>query len=313
MNSNCSFGWILLFLAGTWGACRSEEPAKPKSEPVPLPETVAQDAKLKLEYEEKRFFESPVWDPKGEKLYFSSFGSKKSAYFMRLDETGKASIWWEKTDGAGGAKVTADGRFLTTQAYAHRVTAYDFSPEGPLNPKILHTDETLFQPNDLCLLANGDLYFTDPDFKGKTGSSVWHLSAGGKATKVSTEMVLPNGIAASLDGKTLYVADSNRKHWKSFPIQADGLLGAGKIFFAPESESKNDPDGMTIDARGNLYATGLGGVWVIAPDGKCLGLIPVPEFCSNAAFGGKDFTTLYLTCAQKVYSLEMNVAGGRAK
>ena len=55
------------------------------------------------------------------------------------------------------------------------------------------------------------------------------------------------------------------------------------------------------------------GVWVATPEGKSLGLIPVPEFCSNVTFGGADGKTLYLTCANKVYSLAMNVTGGQHK
>ncbi|MFH1299987.1 MAG: SMP-30/gluconolactonase/LRE family protein, partial [Planctomycetota bacterium] len=59
------------------------------------------------------------------------------------------------------------------------------------------------------------------------------------------------------------------------------------------------------------YLSGRGGVWVATPAGESLGLIPVPEFCSNVTFGGEDGKTLYFTCANKVYSLKMNVKGGQ--
>ena len=61
---------------------------------------------------------------------------------------------------------------------------------------------------------------------------------------------------------------------------------------------------MTSDENGNLYFTMRGGVWVAAPDGKSLGLIPIPEFASNVGFGGRDGKTLFITCSKKVYSIE---------
>ncbi len=66
---------------------------------------------------------------------------------------------------------------------------------------------------------------------------------------------------------------------------------------------------MTIDEKGNLYFAGRGGVWVVSSEGKALGLIRVPEFCSNVGFGGDDGKTLFLTCSMKVYSLAMTIRG----
>ena len=45
--------------------------------------------------------------------------------------------------------------------------------------------------------------------------------------------------------------------------------------------------------------------------GKSLGLIPIPEFCSNVTFGGRDGRTLYMTCQDKLYSQAMRVRGGQ--
>jgi gluconolactonase len=68
---------------------------------------------------------------------------------------------------------------------------------------------------------------------------------------------------------------------------------------------------MSIDERGTLYLSGSGGVWVVDKFGESLGLIPIPEFCSNVAFGGPEGKTLYLTCEKQVYSLAMKVKGGQ--
>ncbi|MFN0055751.1 MAG: alpha/beta hydrolase fold domain-containing protein, partial [Planctomycetales bacterium] len=76
-------------------------------------------------------------------------------------------------------------------------------------------------------------------------------------------------------------------------------------------DKRQAPDGMSIDEHGNLYLSGSGGVWVVDKFGTALGLIPVPEFCSNVGFGGEDGRSLLLTCSKQVYSLAMKVRGGQ--
>ncbi|MCZ7647006.1 MAG: SMP-30/gluconolactonase/LRE family protein [Planctomycetota bacterium] len=276
-----------------------------------MPPTVAEGAKLAVVYEEaKKFFEGPAWNPKEQKLYFTSFGGKTSLKVMRLEEPGKAIVWLDHTEGVNGTWLGQDGRLIGAQAYGHRVMSYDLGGDGPKDPKALYENVELHQPNDVCQTPNGDIYFSDPDFKGKTASAVYVLKPDGAVKKVLTDMAVTNGLIASLDGKTLYVGDSHKKHWRAYPILEDGTVGEGKLFFEPKTESKADPDGMSIDEKGNLYFTGMGGVWVVAPDGAALGFIPIPEFCSNVTFGGSDGKTLYCTCSGKVYSLAMNLRGG---
>jgi len=64
-----------------------------------------------------------------------------------------------------------------------------------------------------------------------------------------------------------------------------------------------------LDAQGRVTTWMRGGVWVVAPSGKLLGLIPIKEFASNVGFGGADGKTLFVTCEGKVYALAMNVRG----
>eukprot|EP00913_Durusdinium_trenchii_P023363 g21941.t1 len=293
-------------------AFNSRQPA-PKPVPTfPFPGTVAKGAKLVEVYADPRFFEGPTADPKTGTLYFTAFG-KDNQQILRLDGPGKVTVWLDKTEGVNGTFLSKNGRLLGAQAFGHRVMSYDFGKDGPTTRKVLLYDKTLNQPNDVCQAPNGDIYFSDPDFKKRKTSAVYRLAPNGKTTKVVTDMPVPNGVITSLDGKTLYVGDSHLMLWRSYPIKSDGTVGPGKVFFHPKTALKIAPDGMTIDEKGNLYFSGCGGVWVVQPDGEPLGLIPVPEFCSNAGFGGKDGKTLYLTCSKKVYSLRMNVRGGRIK
>lgn len=288
----------------------AQDSSKTKREIHPLPKTVAANAKLQEAYAAKAFFEGPLWDPVGKKLYFTSFVGKDTK-ILRLEEPGKAIVWLDESKGINGTYLSKAGRMLGAQAFGQHVMSYAFGENGPAETLVVAHNPQWNQPNDVCQTPNGNIYFTDPDFKNRKTSAVYVKTTDGAVQKIITDMPLPNGVIAANDGKTLYVGDSHEKLWRSFPIQADGTLGKGSVFFNPETKRQESPDGMSIDANGNLYLSGRGGVWVASPAGKSLGLIPVPEFCSNVTFGGVDGKTLYLTCSNKVYSLKMNVKGAQ--
>jgi len=283
---------------------------------VPLPATVAEGAKLTVVYEDDSFFEGPTWDPASGKLYFTSF-KRDNTQILRLEGAGKASVWMNQTQGVNGTYLSRSGRLLGAQAYGHNVLSMKIGPDGPEDVKSLTNNfegQTYNQPNDIAESpVTGGIYYTDPDFKGKARSAVYYLSPEGKVMRIITHLKVPNGILVSNDGKTLYISDSFEKRIYSYPIEPDGTVDQGKvsIFFDPITENRNDPDGMSADAEGNLYFAMRGGVWVVSPEGKTLGLIPIPEFCSNVTFGGKDGRTLHMTCNKKVYALEMKVKGAQ--
>ena len=272
--------------------------------------TVAPDASLTEVYAADYFFEGPTWDHRGQRLYFTAFGDN-SQQILRLDAPRQVTVWMDQTQGVNGTYHSLDGRLLGAQAHGHRVVSYAFGQEGPEDAKTLIGSDLWHQPNDICQTPNGDIYFTDPDFQKRETSAVFQLSSEGELSKVVTDMEVPNGVIASIDGRTLYVGDSHFKRWRSYPIASDGTVGAGKVFFDPDTENMSSPDGMSIDENGNLYLSGRGGVWVASPTGQSLGLIPTAEFCSNVTFGGNDGKTLFMTCNKKVYSLGMSVRGGQ--
>lgn len=276
---------------------------------VPLPPTVAPGAELVEVFADDRFFEGPTWDPKHGKLLFTAFG-KDNQQILRLESPGHASVWLDRTEGINGTYLSHDGHLLAAQGDARRLLEITIGENGPAAQRTLAANEAWHKPNDVCQSPAKHIYFTTPDFGQRKTSAVYLLTPDGEVKQIIDNMAVPNGLITSLDGKTLYVADSHRKHWRRYPVQEDGSLGAGEIFFDPETDNTSDPDGMTIDKDGNLYFTGRGGVWVVHPDGYCLGMIPVPEFCSNVTFGGADGKTLFLTCKGKVYSLAMRVKGG---
>lgn len=274
------------------------------------PDTVVPEAKLVELYSADSFFEGPVWHPASGKLYFT-WHKGKTNQVMRLDEPGQASVWMKDSEGIGSMIQGPNGRLFATQAYGHRLLDFAVGADGPTDTKVLHHQPQWHQPNDLARTPRGDLYFTDPDFANKKTSAVYRWSPDaaekGTVTKVADDLAVPNGIVASLDGKTLYVSDSFRKHWRSYPIRDDGTLGPGRVFFEPDTDHKSDPDGMAIDENGNLYCSGRGGLWVVAPDGRPRGFVKTPVFISNVELGGPDERTLFLVGSGKVYSLALTV------
>ena len=136
---------------------------------------------------------------------------------------------------------------------------------------------------------------------------VYFLSADRKTLKrVTTDLVQPNGIIGTPDGKTLFVADIRASKTYAYDIQADGALTNKRLHCELGS------DGMTLDTEGNLYLTGKG-VIVFDKTGKQIEHIDVPErWTANVSFGGKDHKTLFITASTGLYSIQMKHRGANA-
>ncbi|MGB8489940.1 MAG: SMP-30/gluconolactonase/LRE family protein [Bacteroidales bacterium] len=168
-------------------------------------------------------------------------------------------------------------------------------------------------PNDVWVGPGGSIYFTDPFFKRtwwdhtsmpQDKQCVYYLSSDYKTLKrVAEDLVQPNGIVGTTDGKTLFIADMGAKKTWSYKIQKDGSLSDKTLFCEMGS------DGMTIDSEGNIYLTGRG-VTVFDRTGKKLGNFEVPEsWTANICFGGRDRKSLYITASKGLYRMATRVKG----
>ena len=274
---------------------------------------IGPDPRLQELYADDVFFEGPCWDPSTGKLYFVAWGASKQ--FLRLDEPGKVTVCINdeaNVIGINGSIVTRPSRMITAQVFAHKIVSYQVTGAGLVQPEVMAHDASWMQPNDLCQSPGGDIYFSDPQWGGDHRSSaVYVLRRDGAVMKVADDLLGPNGLIVSPDGKTLYVADSLQKLWKAYPVMADGTVGPSRLFYESGDEGSDAdqgdlPDGMTIDPLGNVYLTGLGGVRIVSAQGRLLWMIKIPEKASNVTLGGKEGDTLFITCNKKVYGLSLN-------
>ena len=182
----------------------------------------------------------------------------------------------------------------------------------------------LNSPNDLVFHPNGDIYFTDPPYgldgldanktKELPFAGVYRLKPNGEVTLLTKELTRPNGIAISPDAKTLYVAVSDGKApvYMAYDLQPDGTIARGRVFFDPGPLAAQgrigSADGMKVDAKGNLFATGPGGVLIFNAAGKHLGTIMTGERTANVAFGD-DGSTLYMTADHKLMRIRTSTKG----
>jgi gluconolactonase len=276
------------------------------------------------------FTEGPVWMPEGHLLF--SDPNRNTIY--RWSPDGQVSTFRTKSGYAGvnigeyrqpgsnGLTIDRAGRLTINEHGNRRVTRLERN--GALTVLAdRYEGKRLNSPNDLVYRSDGSLYFTDPPFglpkvyddsrKELPFSGVFRL-ADGKPQLLTTELKGPNGIAFSPDERYLYVGnwDLEKRVVMRYPVKADGTLDRGSVFFdLTSSQGEEAIDGVKVDATGNVYISGPGGVWIVSPAGRALGVIQPTELPANFAWGDTDGRTLYMTARTGVYRIRLNVAGVR--
>ena len=292
-----------------------------------------------------KWTEGPVWIHAGY-LLFAEIPSNSIRKWTPGDGL---SVWLEPSGykgsapyggpepGSNGMTLDRRGR-LTVAGHAQRDVwrAESMDPHGEVT--ILaetYQGKRLNSPNDLVYKSDGALYFTDPPYGLRTQgdhdpekqlrvNGVYRLAHavdqepgaapdGTKLQLLVEDLPRPNGIAFSPDETYLYVNNSEpKKIWMRYPVNADGSLGSGTLFFDATSDTApGAPDGMKVDREGNVYSAGPGGVWIFSAAGKHLGTIRVPEKVGNLAWGDEDGSTLYITASTSVYRVRTKAHGLR--
>lgn len=265
------------------------------------------------------FTEGPVWNASENYLVFTDIIGDT----IHQWEPGKGlSVLVSPSGKADGMTYDFEGR-LVVAGWGNR-TVWRIEHDGAATTLASHYEGLkLNTPNDIIVKSDGAIYFTDPsgglinvgmhggdvqkylEFEG-----VYRLDPNdGTLTLLIDDMVGPNGLCFSPDESLLYVNDSRESLIKVWDVQPDGTLSNGRLFIQISGDDHGVPDGMKVDAEGNVYSTGPGGVWIMDHDGKPLGRIKTPEDSANFVFGDSDLKTIYFTARTSVYRTRVNIPG----
>ncbi len=270
--------------------------------------------------------EGPVWVKDGGYLLFSDV--KQNTIFKWQKEKGvtpflKPSGYtgtgnYSDEPGSNGLIINRQGQLVACEHGDRRVSVMPLSNGGKVTLTDNYNGTRYNSPNDVVQKSNGDYYFTDPAYglptqKTTNKMGVYRLSANGKITML-VDSLTPNGLAFSPDEKVLYVAQSliDKAFIMRYAVKNDGTLADGKLFFDATYLVKKGlpglPDGLKVDVKGNLFATGPGGVLVISPSGKLLGRIDTTDMTANCNWGN-DGSVLYMTVNNKLCRIQTKTKG----
>ena len=218
---------------------------------------------------------------------------------------GKHSVWAEPGQ-PNGHKILADGTHLVCDASHHAVLHLSADGKSLEHAAKEFDGKPLLGPNDLTLdTANGGFYFSDPGGSGKDNliGRAHYVDKAGKVHLVDKGLAYPNGIVLTPDGKKLYLAESQLNRVLVYDVTAPGKVGERKVFAKLPDHPSGDfmqaqPDGMCLDAAGNLYVAhyGMKKVEVLSSEGKLIRQYDGGNVTtSNVAFGGPKHDQLFIT------------------
>ena len=286
-------------------ASKKKGPA-PTVEKVKTP-VVAEGAKVEKLADGFSFTEGPAADTDCN-VFFSDIPNNK---VHKFSSDGKVSVHRDNTGGANGLYFDKKGNLLACAGGDRQVVS--ISLEGKVTVLADKYDgKKLNSPNDLWIDPKGGIYFTDPrygrnrDDMEQDGEHVYYILPGSernrKIIRVVDDMVRPNGVIGTCDGKKLYIADHGGGKTWVYKINEDGTLSDKKLF------AEEGSDGMTIDNEGNIYLTN-DAVKVYCCPGNKIATIEVPERPANVTFGGPGKQILFITAQKSLYSIAMRVKG----
>jgi gluconolactonase len=275
--------------------------------------------------------EGPVWVEQQKMLLFSDVPQNiiykwtekkgKEIYLTPSGYTGTVPRGGEK--GSNGLALGKNGQLIICMDGDRRVA---FMNAAVITPKPIFTTlagtyngKKFNSPNDMVYNSHGDLFFTDPPYgleknmddplKEMPFQGVYKIKKSGGLVLLLDSITRPNGIAITPDQKTLIIANSDplKPYWYAYDFGAGDKLVNPRIFYDATAASTLEagmPDGLKIDSKGNVFATGPGAVWIFNKKGKLLGKIKFEGLVSNCSLSA-DEKTLYITADMYVLRVKM--------
>ena len=330
-------------LPGFLLGCFSTLPAQSGLAPSGDPEIISAEARLELLFDGAFFTESPAVAPDGS-VYFSDItftrtSGMQAGHIWRFDPaTGDTSVFRSPSGMSNGIKFDGHGRMIVAEGAdfgGRRVTRTNMKTGKSEIIAGLYDGRPFNAPNDIAIDEKGRIYFSDPRYLGhepvyQSVMAVYRIDPNGSIHRVVTDAGKPNGVVISPDQSTLYVVshDNGSMTDEPFPelltprkgrmaLSAYDLNEAGDAKFREvlvDYTPQNGPDGLTVDAEGNLYVAVRDvtrpGIVIYSPRGEERAYIPTDELPTNVGFGrGKESRTLYVSAGGGLFRIRMEKEG----
>lgn len=276
------------------------------------PSVIANGAQLQKLAGGFDFTEGPTCDANGDVF----FTDQPNDRILKWSAEGGLSTFMEPAGRANGMCFDPGGHLIVCADQKNEL--WSIAPDGTVRVLVgEYAGRRLNGPNDVWVRPDGAIYFTDAfyerswwthDTMPQDGQHVYFLSPDRRhLVRVTDDLMKPNGITGTPDGRTLYVADIGAGRTYRYDIAPDGSL-SGKRLAANQGS-----DGMTLDTDGNLYLTGEG-VGVFDRTGREIERIPVPDerWTANVSFGGRDRRMLFITASRGLYGVRTRTTGANA-
>lgn len=264
-----------------------------------------------------RFVEGPAWHTTGRYLVFSDIPANR---LLRWAPGQGVSVLREPSGMANGNTFDRQGRLLSCEHANSRLVRCE--ADGSLTVLASHFEGSeLNSPNDVVVDSAGCIYFTDPSY-GRTHElvgvkrpqqlswqGVYRLDPDGRLTLLADDFQQPNGLCLDRQERHLYVNDTLGRHIRRWTLDAEGNAAGGDIWAAVECDGQSVPDGLKMDSAGTLFCTGGAGIQAFDEQGRCLGVIEIPEKTANFTWGDDDMRSLYVTASSSVYRVRVATPG----
>lgn len=271
-----------------------------------------------------RWLEGPAWFADHQCLLVSDIPNNR---ILRWSESAGVTVFREPSHFANGHTRDREGRLIGCSHHDRRIQRTEY--DGRITVLAdRYQGKRLNSPNDIVVKSDGTIWFSDPlygivtDYEG--GKQESELPAtlyrfdprDGSLTIVADDFEGPNGLCLSPDEKRLYVSECGPpfamdpvQHIRVFDLSDDGArLTNGRVF---HKVTPGMADGFRCDEDGNIWSSAADGVHCIDPEGVLLGKLKVPFVVSNLAFGGRDYSRLFICGSQTLFAQYVNRRGAQ--
>ena len=259
--------------------------------------------------------ESPRWDEKEQCLYFVDItGQKLHRYYPETNTHSFRSF----NEPVACVAVSKDGGLvIAMQSGIYFIKNFDASLEMIVESPELSLQTNRF--NDGRCDAKGRLLIgTIYPPKDRGGANLYSLDPKtSKLTRIQDDLMTSNGVAFSPDNKYMFLSDTPRHiiYRYDYAIEDGSVCNKKDYVFFPKGKGR--PDGASVDSQGLYWSALFEGSRIVGIDRRGTIVHTINTPCKSptmAAFGGKDYKTLFITCVGEgqmsgLFSCKMQIAG----